>query len=303
MAQARLPFYFSVDFEDFGHDFRRALGERNPPFNEAALWKSYERVNDFSDRFFAGRRVTFFVTGVLARALPALVRQIAGDGHEVACHYNFHDRISGGTRAELGLNLDAAIRAIEAAAGVRPVGFRAPFFAIDPGDDWAFEEIAKRFLYDSSYRTSERRDDLAPGGVLRVGDHALREFFVYGEPHLFGRFSVRTGGTFLRLFPSRITIDAMLGASRRGHEALLYVHSYELVTGSEFWVAWKDIAKLPAGNGRFRLRVKWARQVQWIKLGHQGVERKLGAVCELFEHQGPMRLAAEGQGARPGVAS
>jgi len=302
LADAKLPFYFSVDFEDFGHDYRRALGERDPPCNEAALWKSYERVNYFSDKFFGGRRVTFFVTGVVARAVPGLVKQIAGDGHEIACHYNFHDRISDGARAELGPNLDEAIRAIEAAAGVTPVGFRAPYFAIDPGDDWAFEELAKRFLYDSSYRTSERRDDLAPSGLLRVGDHALREFFIYGEPHMSGRFSVRTGGTFLRLFPSGITIDAMLSDSKMGHDALLYVHSYELLTGSEFWVAWKDFAKLPAKNRRLNLRVQWARQMQWIKVGHKGVERKLGAICKHFEHQGPMRLAAESQGVGLGIA-
>lgn len=285
--KAKKPFYFSVDFEDFRHDFRRALGEVNAPSNKAALWKSYERVKYFSDKFFDGRKVTFFVTGALSRTAPDLVRQIAQDGHEVACHYNFHDKISESTREELGPNLDEAIRSIEAATGAVPVGFRAPSFAIDPSDSWAFEELSKRFLYDSSYRTSDPRDDLAPDGTIRFGKNSLREFFIYGHPHMGGRYAVRTGGTFFRLFPSRITIDAMESGYRKGHDALLYVHSYELLTGSEFWVSWKDISKLPAKKKRLR----WARQVQWIKMGHKGVERKLAAICEHFEHQGPMRLA------------
>jgi hypothetical protein len=287
LAKAKKPFYFSVDFEDFGHDFRRSLGEVNAPCNEAALWKSYERVKYLTDKFFDNRKVTFFVTGVLSRAAPDLVRQISQDGHEVACHYNFHDKISEGPREELGPNLDDAISSIEAATGVAPVGFRAPYFAIDSDDSWAFEELSKRFLYDSSYRTSERRDDLAPGGTMRFGKNSLREFFIYGHPHMGGRFAVRTGGTFLRLFPAQTTIDAMESGCRKGHDALLYMHTYELLTGSEFWVAWKDISKLPAKNRR----LQWARQVQWIKMGHKGVERKLAAICEHFEHRGPMRMA------------
>ena len=289
MNKAKLPFYFSVDFEDFGHDYRRELGEENAPHNEAALRKSYERVQYFSGKFFGGRKVTFFVTGVLSRMMPDLVGQIVQDGHEVACHYNFHDKISEGTREELGPNLDEAIRSIEAAAGATPVGFRAPDFAIDPSDHWAFEEISKRFLYDSSYRTSNPRDDLAPGGVMRFGENRLREFFIYGHPHLGGRVAVRAGGTFFRIVPSRITIDAMHGGYCKGHDVLLYMHPHELLTGSEFWVPWKDISKLRAKNRRLR----WAQQVQWIKMGHKGVERKLAAICEQFEHQGPMRIAAE----------
>lgn len=287
LVKAKKPFYFSVDFEDFGHDFRRALGEENAPSNEAALWKSYERVQYLADKFFDGRKVTFFVTGVLSRALPDLVKQITQDGHEVACHYNFHDKISEGLPEELGPNLDEAIRSIEAATGEVPVGFRAPYFAIDPNDSRAFEELSKRFLYDSSYRTSQPRDDLTPDGTLRFGKNSLREFFIYGQPHLGGKFNVRTGGTFLRLFSSRTTIDAMESGYSKGHDALLYVHPCELLTGSEFWVSWKNISKLPAKNRR----LQWARQVQWIKMGHKSVERKLAAICEHFEHQGPMRMA------------
>ena len=56
--QKKLPFYFSVDFEDFYFDTNRRLGNPNPTFKLTAVRKSYEILNSYSDQYFYGRRMT-----------------------------------------------------------------------------------------------------------------------------------------------------------------------------------------------------------------------------------------------------
>ena len=43
-------------------------------------------------------------------------------------------------------NLDKAIERISNATGTKPISFRAPNFAIDPENYWAYEELSKRFV-------------------------------------------------------------------------------------------------------------------------------------------------------------
>ena len=63
-THGKLPFYFSIDLEDFYHDENRRLGNPYPSFKLAAVKKSYEIINRYSDQFFVGRRMTFFVTAI-----------------------------------------------------------------------------------------------------------------------------------------------------------------------------------------------------------------------------------------------
>jgi hypothetical protein len=283
---SKIPFYFSVDFEDFTHDLGRSIGNPEPESREKALKISYQRVQDFSQKFFGGKKITFFVTGILARKFPELVKKMFSDGHEIACHYNFHDNINLTNRHDFAENLDAAIESIKNATGENPLGFRAPNFAIDEENLWAYEELAKRFQYDSSYKTSAHISKTLEGGKLNIDKYSLYEFCIFCLPVLMGSFSIRTGGTFLRLFPSSLIIKAMHKTKELGHIPLLYIHPYELTLNRDFWVPWHDMKYLS-----FPKRIiKWARQVQWAILGHRGVEKKLSKICEHFEHQGPMRL-------------
>ena len=71
----KIPFYFSIDFEDFTYDFSRSIGNPSPEFREEALEISYLRAEYFSNRFFNGKKMTFFVTAVLARNFPKLIKR------------------------------------------------------------------------------------------------------------------------------------------------------------------------------------------------------------------------------------
>jgi hypothetical protein len=281
----KIPFYFSVDFEDFFYDTNRRLGSPNRSFKLAALKKSYEIINRYSDQFFAGRRITFFVTAVLARKAPDLIKQIFNDGHEIACHYNFHDNIDKEAAETFTNNLDIAIETLHSITGERPEGFRAPNFAISADNTFAFKELAKRFKYDSSYKTSEHESQILKNGKFLFGDYSIKEFCSYRMPYAFGKIHIGTGGTFLRLFPISLTIKAMKQAYNKQHAVILYIHPYEILTEKEFWLTWKGLKFL---NLKKR-GIFWLRQNQWSNLGNKTVETKIEQICKIFEHQGPMR--------------
>jgi peptidoglycan/xylan/chitin deacetylase (PgdA/CDA1 family) len=75
-----------------------------------------------------GARATFFVCGVAIAGREATLRRCVAEGHEVANHTHTHAELRTLDRAAIRSELDGASRAIETAAGVRPVHFRPPYF-------------------------------------------------------------------------------------------------------------------------------------------------------------------------------
>ena len=45
----KIPFFFSVDFEDYYHDKKRRLGHKDPDVLEVPLWNSYEKIQNISN--------------------------------------------------------------------------------------------------------------------------------------------------------------------------------------------------------------------------------------------------------------
>ena len=281
----KIPFYFSIDFEDFYYDSLRALNQHDPRTKENALISSYERIKYICKNYLEDKKITFFVTGIVTKKMPDLIKQIHSDGHEISCHYNFHDDISKTNREDFAYNLDIAIETIYKVTGEKPLGFRAPNFAINPENIWAYEELSKRFLYDSSYRTSQNISELNSQKNFVYSNNNLKEFFIYGMPTIKDLFNIRSGGTYLRLFPSSLIISSMKQGYEKGHIPLLYLHPYELTLNHDFWIAWKDLNFLPL----LKKIYIYCRQTQWSHLGHKKLEKKIEDICNLFEHQGPMK--------------
>ena len=114
----------------------------------------------------------------------------------------------------------------------------------------------------------------------------FREFFVFSKPIFGTEFCLRSGGTFLRLFPSKTTINILKKTYENGHIPLLYMHPYEFLTDYEFWIPWKDFINLSL----FKQFIQWSRQMQWLKAGNKSVYKKLSMITSVFEHQGPMKM-------------
>src|SRR5579885_2615280 len=87
----------------------------------------------------SGARATFFILGQIARDRPALVRDVADAGHEIASHGWDHRRVCHFTPAELLEDLRVSKDELEQVSG-RPVyGYRAPTFSIYHRTGWAID--------------------------------------------------------------------------------------------------------------------------------------------------------------------
>ena len=104
-------------------------------------------------------RSTFFVPGYTAHRYPAVVRDIAAAGHEIAHHGYLHEQPTSVTAEEEAHNLDRGLDALYEVAGVRPTGYRAPMWDLS----WRSPALlAERgFLYDSSLMDADVPYELA----------------------------------------------------------------------------------------------------------------------------------------------
>lgn len=95
-----------------------------------------------------GVMATFFVPGHSAERFPEAVAQILDAGHEVAHHGYLHETLTGSTEAEERRYLELGLKALDTAAGVRPAGYRAPWWEITERTLALLAEYG--FAYDSS---------------------------------------------------------------------------------------------------------------------------------------------------------
>lgn len=282
---------YSIDFEDYAHDYQRALGVARPRKTPDALRKAYAMIDRFSTERLGGARLTFFTTGQVARDYPDLVRRVAGDGHEIACHSYEHDQVWHQDRLGFRRDLERAIEYLGAASGQTIKGYRAPDFSIDARSaGWAFDELSRVFLYDSS-QVAEHHDGV-PGrpSILRFPGSHLSEFALYRHRIAPG-VSIRVmGGTYMRLLPTDLILATLREAWQRGFIPQVYLHPYDLLSGYEQWSPYRDLADLPQPRRAYR----WARQVQWHTIGNHGLADKLARVYAEFAHPGPMAALVDG---------
>jgi peptidoglycan/xylan/chitin deacetylase (PgdA/CDA1 family) len=115
-------------------------------------------------------RGTFFVPGFTAECYPDVVRQIADGGHEVAHHGYLHEPMQGIDAATEASYLDRGLEALEKVAGIRPVGYRAPWWELN----WHSPPLLadRGFLYDSSLLDGDApyRMSVASGSPSGAGD-------------------------------------------------------------------------------------------------------------------------------------
>ena len=126
---------------------------------------------------------TFFIPGFTAESYPDVVRRIADGGHEIAHHGYLHEPMQGIDAATEASYLDRGLEALANVAGVRPVGYRAPWWELN----WQSPALLadRGFLYDSSlldgdapYRMSVAEDD--PRDIVEIPvDWALDDWEQY----------------------------------------------------------------------------------------------------------------------------
>jgi len=108
-----------------------------------------------------GIRATFFVPGYTAERYPGTVEKILEAGHEVAHHGYLHESLVGMGRAEEEAILDRGLAVLES-FGVRPVGYRAPYWEMN----WHTPQllVERGFQYDSTLMNADHPYVLAAQG-------------------------------------------------------------------------------------------------------------------------------------------
>src|SRR4030095_16456170 len=147
----RMKTALTFDVEEYFHAeaFARVLRPEEWPTLESRVTRSTERLLDILDRERV--RATFFVLGWVAERHPALVREIASLGHEIACHGYGHRMIQHLSRPEFERDVTRAKRALEDAVGRPVLGYRAPTFSIMRATLWSLDVLVEAgFRYDSS---------------------------------------------------------------------------------------------------------------------------------------------------------
>ena len=230
------PFAFSVDVEDyfqvqaFAHIVPRETWESWP----SRVEQNTRRILDLLDE--AASQATFFTLGWVARRYPALVKEIASRGHEVASHGMFHQMLNELTPESFRMDARDSKAALEDASGAPVIGFRAPSYSVNQSTLWAIDVLAESgYEYDSSVYPIRRRRYGYPGGPMRPG--VLR-----GVRHSLAEFPLPTvglgplripvlAGAYLRLLPSAISVQATRHHLERRLPLVVNVHPWEIDPG------------------------------------------------------------------------
>jgi peptidoglycan/xylan/chitin deacetylase (PgdA/CDA1 family) len=101
-----------------------------------------------------GLRATFFVPGYTADRHPDAVRAIRDAGHEIGHHGYLHEPLFRATAEEEEQYLIRGLEALDRVAGVRPIGYRAPWWEAT----YRTPALLARhgFRYDSSLMDGDR---------------------------------------------------------------------------------------------------------------------------------------------------
>ena len=182
-----------------------------------------------------GVPATFFVLGWVAERSPALVREIAAAGHEVASHGYGHVMPTRLGLDEFRADLRRARGVLEEFGG--PVrGYRAPNYAID--DERLGVVFEEGHVYDSSHHPVDHHDrygrltrfagEVKPG-VLRVEGGGYE--FVLPVARLGPVRLPASGGGWFRLYPGSMSrVLARRIVAEWGH-TVLYLHPWEFDPG------------------------------------------------------------------------
>jgi polysaccharide deacetylase family protein (PEP-CTERM system associated) len=224
----------SVDVEDYFQV--EAFADRIP----RTSWNQYpcrvvdncHRLLDIFDRHQA--KASFFTLGWVADRFPSLVWEIKERGHELACHSFWHRRVDTLTPAEFRDDTREACDAIEQAASVRVIGYRAPTWSFTRKTLWALDILADEGIeYDSSIYPI-RHDLYGIPGASRfpyghVSSNGSRLIEFPPTTIRLGRMNLpAAGGGYLRIFPLFYTCWAFRQCESVGLPAVLYLHPWEV---------------------------------------------------------------------------
>ena len=237
MASGHLPIpnVLSVDVEEYFHPTEVQA------YVTQSDWGTLVSRVDAQVRFILDllerheTKATFFILGWVAERYPALVRAIADNGHEIACHSYAHRLVYELTPIQFRHDTMRAVSAIADVCGTAPRAYRAPSYSITRQSFWALEVLIEcGFTHDSSiYPIAHDRYGIAGferhAHVLETPSGPITEVPVATVRLRNGRVAPIGGGGYLRLLPYRYTAAGIRRLNREERQpACMYFHPWEI---------------------------------------------------------------------------
>lgn len=228
----------TIDVEDYFQvtAFEKVVARADWDAYPSRVDNNTRRVMGILDEF--GLKGTFFVLGWVAQRFPQLVRDIAGNGHEVACHGYGHELVYNMTPESFRKDIRLSKSTLEDITGQPVLGYRAPSYSIVKRSMWALDVLIEEgFTYDSSIFPIVHDNYGIPGAerfphiISRPGG-TIREFpLTTMNIPLPGRTLALpiAGGGYLRLLPVSFIKMGMRHINRIDKQpAVLYFHPWEV---------------------------------------------------------------------------
>ena len=199
-----------------------------------------ERVPVMTERivaFLAEHRIrcTFFTTGDVARRYPALLHDVAREGHEIACHTSDHTPLDRHDEASFRDDLKRCQDDFARAQVAPAVGFRAPYGSMLSTTTWAYDVLKELgFTYSASVLAA-----MNPiyGWAGYGPDRPSRRFAIPELPvslsHLPALNVPFMGGVYFRILPFPLIRHLFQRRLREGDPAIGYLHPFDFDDAQE----------------------------------------------------------------------
>ncbi len=233
MPHHEVRHHFTVDVEEY---FQVSAME---PYVSRDRWEGMTSRVEFGTRLLlelladADALGTFFVLGWIADRYPALIRDIAAAGHEIASHGHGHERITELTLSQFRESVRTSRSTLEQLLGTAVIGYRAPSFSIVRGGEWALDVLLEEgYRYDSSLYPVQRAGYGYAGGARDphriVRDSGTLSEFPPATLEIRSAVLPAGGGAYFRHLPYQLVHGAISSAAARGAPATFYIHPWEL---------------------------------------------------------------------------
>lgn len=231
-------------------------------------------------------KATLFFLGWVAEKFPALVRETAERGHEIASHGHAHELVYSITPEAFRADIRRAKNALEDSFGGKVQGYRAPGFSITPETPWAWGILAEEgFRYDSSIFASKRGFGGDPNAFPEPHMRTAQSKGIVAMPlrpaRAFGRSLMFSGGGYLRLLPSSAITFLADRLARPDAPIIYYIHPREIDTEQprlpmplvRQFKSYVNLGTTRAKLERLFARYQFERMIDWVEAHEHALPR------------------------------
>lgn len=261
-------FFLTLDLEEWYHlEYVKGYKDKMAS-NQRFVPKVIPFLRDMANKDI---HMTVFVLADIAEENSQLIKEIAGMGHEIACHGLGHELVYNLSIEEFREKTKKAKQLLENITGRPVIGYRAPCFSMEDEKLGILWELG--FAYDASLiRFKEHK----LYNVLNISDYKKVESMIYKKENnyefetptldIIGKSIPISGGGYFRLFPLCLMKWFMKRHWNMEDNFIFYIHPFEIVSErliNANKMKFKDFVRFQIG--RPRLHKKLNNYLIWLK--------------------------------------